>query len=103
MGKPQLDIVANKCLRELERACSLHNLRFLNAVLPHLDPLPAKFVTGIVTRPKDAAAVIAMLVQECGVPVAEFSNEAVLRHASDQVRSFIVAVEGRSRPRPTRV
>jgi len=101
LGKPQLDIVASKCLRELERACSLHSVRFLNAVLPHLDSLPAKLVTGIVTRPKDAAGVIAMLVQECGVPVAEFSSEAVLRHASHEVRSFVVALEGRSRTRPT--
>jgi hypothetical protein len=102
LEKPQLDIVASKCLRELERACSLRSVRFLNAVLPHLDPLPAKLVTGIVTRPNDAAAVIAMLVQECGVPMAEFSSEAVLRHASPEVRSFIVALEGRSRTRPTR-
>lgn len=98
----KMDIIANRCFDELERACNLGNERFMRVVIPMLAKLPEELVQRIVSRSARAEEVIAVLTKHCSVPISVFTDPKVLVAARAPVAEYIIAVEARCRREPVR-
>lgn len=98
----KVDIVANRCFDELERACNLGNEAFMITIIPMLTHLPEELTQKIVSRSAQAEVVIDLLVNKCHVPISVFMEPKILISAKPAVAEYIVAIDARSRREPER-
>lgn len=89
------DAMGPKLLEEMERAVMSGNERFIYVIVPKFSSIPSSLMTAIMTSTKTPEAVISLLIEKCGVPVAAFTDPKILSLAKPSARDYVIGLTAR--------
>ena len=98
----KLHALAMRRHKDVQRACSLGNQRFLELLFAHLQPVPTKLLIYVVADETHSSILLAQLVITGTVPLSDFTNPKVHRFASVKAFSLLDAMAARASRLPER-
>ncbi|MGJ7523498.1 hypothetical protein ACSFA0_23660 [Variovorax sp. LT1P1] len=95
----RFDALGSGLLSELEAAVLEGHEKFIYSMLPHFETPPAGLLVAIMSRSKNPADVVNLLVSACGLPLAAFADPKILAEAKPCARDYVVGLMARQAAR----